>query len=112
MSGINKVTILGRLGADPEVKNTPSGKTVASFSVVTSDTWKDKEGNKQEKAEWHRMVAWEPVAQICGKYLKKGDKAYFEGKLQTRSWEDSEGNKRSTTEIVVSKVELLGSARD
>ena len=88
MSGVNKVIIIGHLGRDPEMKYTPSGVPVANFSIATSETWKDKNtGEKQEKTEWHRIVAWNRLAEICGEYLKKGSQVYLEGKLQTRSWD-------------------------
>ena len=103
MSGVNKVIILGRLGADPETKNISSGSTVTSFSLATSESWKDKEGQKQE-----RVVVWGKLAEICGKYLAKGRQAFVEGRLQTRSWEDQQGNKRYTTEIVANNVQFVG----
>lgn len=108
MAGINKVILVGRLGRDPEVRYTPSGVTVANFSIATSDEWKDKEtGQKQEKTEWHRIVAWRRLGEICGEYLRKGKQIYVEGKLQTRSWEDRDGNKRYTTEIVAQNMQML-----
>ena len=108
MAGINKVILVGRLGRDPEVRYTPSGATVANFSIATSDEWKDKEtGQKQEKTEWHRIVAWRRLGEICGEYLRKGKQVYIEGKLQTRSWEDRDGNKRYTTEIVAQSMQML-----
>jgi len=108
MSGVNKVIILGRLGADPEMKNISSGSTVTSFSLATSESWKDKEGQKQERTEWHRVVVWGKLAEICGKYLAKGRQAFVEGRLQTRSWEDQQGNKKYTTEIVANNVQFVG----
>lgn len=108
MSGVNKVIILGRLGADPETKNISSGSTVTSFSLATSESWKDKEGQKQERTEWHRVVVWGKLAEICGKYLAKGRQAFVEGRLQTRSWEDQQGNKKYTTEIVANNVQFVG----
>ena len=108
MAGINKVILVGRLGRDPEVRYTPSGATVANFSIATSDEWKDKEtGQKQEKTEWHKIVAWRRLGEICGEYLRKGKQVYIEGKLQTRSWEDRDGNKRYTTEIVAQSMQML-----
>ena len=110
MAGINKVILVGRLGRDPEVKYTPSGVTVANFSIATSEEWKDKgTGEKQERTEWHRIVAWRRLGEICGEYLRKGKQVYIEGKLQTRSWEDRDGNKRYTTEIVASNMQMLDS---
>jgi single-strand DNA-binding protein len=108
MSGVNKVIILGRLGADPETKNISSGSTVTTFSLATSEAWKDREGQKQERTEWHRVVVWGKLAEICGKYLAKGRQAFVEGRLQTRSWEDQQGNKRYTTEIVANNVQFIG----
>jgi single-strand DNA-binding protein len=109
MSGINKVILVGRLGKDPEVRFTASGVAVANFSIATSDEWKDKDsGEKRQKTEWHRIVAWRRIGEICGEWLHKGSQVYIEGKLQTRSWEDRDGNKRYTTEIVAQKMEMLG----
>lgn len=104
----NKVTLVGRLGSDPEVKYTQSGTPVATFSLATSETWK-KDGNKQEKTEWHRIVAWERLGEVCGEYLTKGKLILIEGKLQTRSWEDKEGNKRQVTEVVARDMKMLES---
>ncbi len=109
MAGINKVIIVGNLGRDPEVSYIPSGAAVAKFSVATSETWKDKNsGEKKERTEWHRIVAWDKLGEICGKYLAKGRQVYVEGKLQTRSYEDKEGVKRYVTEIVAQDVQFLG----
>lgn len=110
MAGVNKVIIVGRLGADPEVKTISSGQNVATLNVATSDQWTDKGGQKQERTEWHRVVAWGRLADLCGKYLSKGRQVYLEGRLQTRSWEDQQGSKRYTTEIVASTVQFLGGA--
>lgn len=109
MSGINKVIVVGRLGNEPEVKMISPNQTVARFSVATSENWVDKMGNKQERTEWHRVVAWGKLAEICGKYLQKGRQVYVEGRLQTNSWEDQQGQKRYSTEIVANTVEFLGS---
>lgn len=110
MSGVNKVILVGRLGQDPEVKFTQSGTAVCNFSLATSETWKDKDsGEKQESTEWHKIVAWRRLAEICGEYLRKGSQVYIEGKLQTRSWEDQDGNKRWTTKIVANSMQMLGS---
>lgn len=109
MAGINKVTILGRLGKDPELKYTPSGAPVCTFSVATSEAWTDKDGKKQEKTEWHNIVIWQKLAEVAAKYLAKGSQCYLEGKLATRSWDDKDGNKRYTTEIIANKLELIGS---
>ena len=104
----NKVVLIGRLGSDPEVKHTQSGTPVATFNLATSETWK-KDGNKQEKTEWHRIVAWERLGEVCGEYLTKGKLILIEGKLQTRSWEDKEGNKRQVTEVVARDMKMLDS---
>jgi len=109
MAGINKVTIIGNLGRDPEPRHTPQGMAVTTFSIATSESWTDKEGQKQERTEWHRIVTWNKLAELCAKYLAKGRQVYVEGKLQTRNWEDKEGNKRYTTEIVANTVQFLGS---
>ncbi|MNJ98549.1 Single-stranded DNA-binding protein [compost metagenome] len=109
MSGINKVILVGRLGADPEVKAIGSGSTVARLNIATSESWV-KDGQKQERTEWHRVTVWGKLAEICGKHLAKGRQVYVEGKLQTRQWEDQQGQKRYTTEIVASTVQFLGSA--
>jgi len=107
-NGINKVTLIGRLGADPELKYTASGTAVASVSLATSETWKDKAtGEKQESTEWHRLVFWNRLAEIAGEYPKKGDLLYVDGKLSTRKWQDSNGNDRWTTEIVVQNMQML-----
>ncbi len=111
MAGINKVILIGRLGRDPEVRYTPDGTAVANFSIATSDEWTDKAtGEKKERTEWHRVVAWRRLGEICGEYLAKGRQVYIEGKLQTRSWE-KDGVTRYITEIVASDVQFIG-ARD
>lgn len=108
MAGINKAIIVGNLGRDPEVRYTPDGTAVANFSVATSESWNDKQsGEKKEKTEWHRIVAWRRLGEICGEYLHKGSQVYVEGKLQTRSWEQ-DGVTRYSTEIVASTVQFLG----
>lgn len=109
MSGVNKVILVGRLGADPEVRYTSGGTAVAKFNLATSETYKDKEGGKQEKTEWHRVVAFGKLGEICGEYLSKGKQVYVEGKLQTRSWDDKEGNKKYTTEVNITNMVMLGS---
>jgi len=109
MAGINKVILIGNLGRDPELKFTPSGVAVANFSMATSEEWKDKEtGEKKEQTEWHKIVVWRRLAEICGEYLKKGSKVYIEGKLQTRSWEDSDGVTKYATEVVAHTMQMLG----
>jgi len=107
---LNKVTLIGNLGKDPELSYTPSGVAVAKFSVATGEKWKDQEGNVQEHTEWHNIVAWRKLAEICGQYLKKGSKVYLEGKLQTRSWDDKNtGVKRYTTEVIADDLIMLDS---
>lgn len=110
MAGVNKVIIVGRLGKDPEVRQVGNGGTVATITVATSENWVDKEGAKQERTEWHRVVAWGKLAEICGRHLSKGRQVYVEGRLQTRSWEDQQGQKKYSTEIVASTVQFLGAA--
>jgi single-strand DNA-binding protein len=108
MASLNKVTLIGNLGADPDLKYTPSGKPVCNLSVATNETWKDKAGEKQSKVEWHKVQAWGDLAENCAKYLAKGRSVYVEGKLQTRKWQDKDGKDRYTTEIVASQVLFLG----
>ncbi len=107
MAGINKVIIVGRLGQDPEMKAVGQGSTVTRLNVATSENWTDKNGQKQERTEWHRITVWGKLAELCGKYLAKGRQVYIEGKLQTRSWEDN-GQKKYATDIVASTVQFLG----
>ncbi|MCH7679936.1 single-stranded DNA-binding protein [candidate division KSB1 bacterium] len=107
-ASVNKVILIGNLGADPELKYTPNGAAVANLSLATIDTWKDNDGNKQERTEWHRVIVWKKLAEITAEYLKKGSKVYFEGRLQTRSWEDKDGVKRYTTEVVADNMVMLG----
>ena len=108
-NGLNKVILIGNLGRDPEVRYTPGGLAVANFSMATSETWTTKEGEKETRTEWHRIVAWGKLGEICGEYLSKGKQIYIEGRIQTREWEDKEGNKRYTTEIIASQMLMLGS---
>lgn len=113
MSGVNKVIILGRLGQDPEIRYMPNGSAVANISVATSEKWKDKQtGQQQESTEWHRVVVFGKLAEICGEYLRKGSQVYFEGKLQTRKWTDQQGQDKYTTEVIVDgfsdKMQMLG----
>jgi len=109
MAGINKAILVGRLGADPEVRYTPSGVAVANFNIATSEEWKDKDtGEKKERTEWHRIVVWGKLGELCGEYLSKGRQVYIEGRIQTRSWDDRDGNKRYTTEIIANDVQFLG----
>lgn len=108
--GINKVILIGNLGQDPEVKYMPNGGAVANITVATSDSWKDKNtGEMQERTEWHRVVFFRRLAEIAGEYLKKGSKVYIEGRLQTRKWQDQQGNDRYTTEIIANEMQMLDS---
>ena len=108
--GVNKVILIGNLGAEPEVRQTPSGVPVANVSLATSESWIDKAtGDRQERTEWHRLVLWRKLAEIAGEYLKKGSKIYVEGKLQTRSWDAEDGQKRYSTEVVVDDMQMLDS---
>ncbi|HLT23220.1 MAG TPA: single-stranded DNA-binding protein [Bacteriovoracaceae bacterium] len=107
---VNKVILLGRLGQDPELKYTPGGAAVCNFSLATTESWTDKSGQKQEKTEWHRIVVWGKLAELCNQYLSKGRQAFVEGRLQTRAWDDKDGNKRYTTEIMASTVQFIGGA--
>jgi len=107
---MNKVIVMGRLGRDPELKYTPTSLAVCSFSVATSESWKDKSGNRQEKTEWHNIVVYGKQAENCNMYLKKGRQALVSGKLQTRSWEDKQGSKRYMTEIVAENIQFIGDA--
>jgi single-strand DNA-binding protein len=109
VSSVNKVILIGNLGADPELKQTPSGQAVCNLSLATSETFKDKSGAKQERVEWHRVTVWGKTAENCAKYLEKGRSVYVEGRLQTRSWDDKDGKKRYSTDIVASDVKFLGS---
>ena len=112
MAGVNKVQIIGRLGSDPEIHYTQDGAAVANFSIATSESWNDKSsGEKKENTEWHRIVAWQKLAEICGEYLKKGKEVYIEGRLKTRSW-DKDGVKHYMTEIHASYMQMLGSKGD
>ncbi len=112
MSGVNKVILVGNLGADPTMRHTPSGTAVANFNVATSETFKNKNGEKETRTEWHRVVAWARLAEICNEYLKKGKQVYIEGRLQTRSWEDQSGTKKYSTEVVANNMVMLGRAGD
>lgn len=112
---VNKAIIIGNLGGDPEVRYTQSGTQVTTFTVATTDKWKGQDGQMQERTEWHRIVAWSKLAEICGEYLHKGSKVYIEGRIQTRKWQDQSGNDRYTTEIVAREMKMLspkGSAGD
>lgn len=109
---INKAIIVGRLGGDPEIRSTQTGTTVATFTVATNEKWKDQSGMLQESTEWHRIVAFGKLGEICGNLLNKGAQVYIEGKIQTRKWQDQSGNDRYTTEIVAREMKILGSKRD
>jgi single-strand DNA-binding protein len=106
--GVNKVILVGNLGADPEVRFTPSGQAVANFRIATSESWTDKSGQKQERTEWHRIVVWGKLGELCGEYLAKGRQCFVEGRLQTRERTDKENKKNYTTEIVANNVVFLG----
>jgi len=106
MSGVNKVILVGRLGADPEVRSTPSGAQVCSLSIATSETWV-KDDKREEKTEWHRVVLFGRTAELAQKYLKKGRMVYIEGKIQTRSWQDQQGQKRYTTEVIANNLQFI-----
>jgi len=109
---VNKVILVGNLGKDPELRYTASGVAVATFSLATSERYKDRNGEQQDKTEWHNIVAWRQLAEICGKYLHKGKQVYIEGKIQTRSYDDRDGNKRYITEIVADQMQMLGARGD
>jgi single-strand DNA-binding protein len=109
---LNKVMLIGRLTRDPETRTTPQGVTVANFSIATNRVWKDAQGNQQDKTEFHNIVAWRRLGEICAQYLKKGRQVYIEGHLQTRSWEDQSGKKQYRTEVVADNMIMLGSKDD
>lgn len=108
MASVNKVILVGNLGRDPEVRYMPNGEAVCNFSIATTDTWKDKNGQRQERTEWHNIVMYRRLAEIAGEYLKKGRSVYIEGRLQTRKWQTKEGQDRYTTEIVADQMQMLG----
>ncbi len=110
--GLNKVMIIGNLGRDPDLRYTPSGRPVTTFSVATGRNWTTAEGQKRSDTEWFNIVAWGSLAEICNQYLKKGQQVYIEGRLQTRHWEDEAGNKRSATEVVAREMVMLGERRE
>ena len=112
MASVNKVILVGNLGRDPEVRYMASGEAVCNFSIATTDTWKDKNGQKQERTEWHNIVMWGKNAEIAEKYIRKGAQLYIEGKLRTRVWEDKNQIKRYTTEIYVDTFDFLGRRAD
>jgi len=109
MASVNKVILIGNLGADPETRYLPSGDAVANIRIATTDVWKDKSGEKQEHTEWHRVAFFGKLAEIAGEYLKKGSPVYIEGRIRTRKWQDKEGQDRYSTEIVADRMQLLGS---
>lgn len=111
MSSVNKVLIIGRLGDDPDIRYMPNGDAVTNLSVATSESWKDKNGEKQDKTEWHRVVMFKKLAEIAGEYLEKGSLVYIEGRLQTRKWQDKNGADRYTTEIIADKMQMLGGVK-
>jgi single-strand DNA-binding protein len=111
MASINKVILVGNLGADPEMRYLPSGEAIANLRLATTDVWKDKDGNKQEATEWHRVGFFGRMAEICGQYLKKGSQIYVEGSIRTRKWQDKDGQDKYTTEIRGDRMQMLGSAR-
>jgi len=109
--GLNKVMVIGFLGRDPEMRYTPSGRPVTTFSVATSRTWHSADGERHEETEWFNVVAWGGLAEVCSQHLRKGQQVYVEGRLQTRRWEDAEGNKHYTTELVAKEMIMLGDGR-
>lgn len=110
--GLNKLMIIGHLGRDPEMRYTPSGKPVTTFSVATSRTWHSADGERHEETEWFNVVAWGSLAEVCNQHLMKGQQVYVEGRLQTRRWENGDGNKHFTTEVVAQEMTMLGSRKD
>ncbi len=108
MAGINKVILIGNLGKDPELRYTPNSQAVATFSLATNRRWKDKEGQQQDQTDWHNIVAWGKQAEICKEYLKKGSSVFVEGRIQYRTYDDKDGNKRYITEIVARSIQMLG----
>jgi single-strand DNA-binding protein len=106
--GVNKVIIVGNLGNDPEIRYMPNGNAVANLSIATSESWKDQQGAQQERTEWHKVTMYRRLAEIAGEYLKKGSQVFIEGKLQTRKWQDQQGNDRYTTEIIADNMQMIG----
>jgi len=109
---MNRATIIGRLGSDPELRYTDNGSAVAKFNIATSEKWKGKDGEKKEKTEWHRIVCWQKLAELCGEYLSKGDQCCVTGRIETRKWQGKDGADKYTTEIIAKDVEFLGSKKD
>lgn len=112
MMGINKVILVGNLGGDPEIKKTASDQSITLFNLATSKSWVNREGQRQESTDWHRIVVWGKLGETCANYLSKGRQVYIEGRIQTRSWEDDKGQKRYTTEVIANQVLFLGSAQN
>ena len=112
MAGVNKAILVGNLGRDPEMRTTQNGQSVVNFTLATSENWTDKSGQRQERTEWHRIVVWGRTAEMCQQYLSKGRTVYIEGRIQTREWEDKDGNKRYTTEINANTVQFIGPRTD
>jgi single-strand DNA-binding protein len=112
MAGVNKAILVGNLGRDPELRQTPNGQSVVNFTLATSENWTDKGGERQERTEWHRIVVWGRTAEMCNQYLSKGRTVYVEGRIQTREWEDKDGNKRYTTEVNAQTVNFIGPRSD
>lgn len=112
MSGVNKVILVGNLGADPQIRYTPQGTALVNFSLATTERYTNKNGERESRTEWHRIVAWGRLAEICNEYLKKGKQVYIEGRIQTRQWDDKDGNKKTSTEIVATNMVMLGRAGD
>jgi len=110
--GVNKVILVGHLGADPDMRYTPSGQGVCELRLATSESWNDKNGQRQERTEWHRIVVWGKRAEVCSKYLAKGRQVFVEGRIQTRTYDDKDGNKRYITEIIANDVQFLGGGRE
>jgi single-strand DNA-binding protein len=108
MSGVNKAILIGNLGAPPELRYTPGGQAVANFRIATNEKWTDKSGQAQERTEWHRIVVWGKRAEVCSKYLSKGRQVYVEGRIQTRTYDDKDGNKKYITEVIAADVQFLG----
>ena len=108
MASVNKVILIGNLGRDPELRYTQNGQAVTNFTLATNENWTNKSGEREERTEWHRVVAWGRTAELCAEYLAKGRTVFVEGRLQTREWEDKEGQKRRTTEVVAQTVQFLG----
>jgi len=110
--GVNKVILIGNVGADPELRYTPGGTAVSNFNMATNENWTDSGGEKQERTEWHRIVVWGRLAEICNQYLRKGSKVYIEGRLETSSWDGQDGQKRYKTEVVARDMQMLDSRND